>query len=172
MMRRPLAQRLADMTHPEPNSGCWLFTGAVHRDGYGCINVSGKRKAWAHRVAWQVAHGPIPTGKLVCHTCDVRCCVNPDHLFIGTNDDNVNDMLRKQRHARGERNGLSKLTENAVAEIRALYASRTPGKKWGLAELSRKHGVRQTTIDAAAKGKTWRLFSRTTSERLAVVTAP
>lgn len=82
---------------PEPNSGCWLWDGAC--DGqYGVINV-GQRGFTnkAHRVSWRLHRGPIPDGMHVCHKCDVRCCVNPGHLFLGTRQDNMDDMKRKGR---------------------------------------------------------------------------
>jgi hypothetical protein len=89
----------------EGEDGCWLWTGKTDRHGYGEIygDVGGKYKLLAvHRAAWEMVNGPVPKGLCVCHTCDVRHCVNPAHLFVGTNWDNVNDMLRK-RHKRVER---------------------------------------------------------------------
>ena len=82
---------------PEPNSGCWLWFGAL--DGYkkyGCFRV-GKKNLRAHRVSWELYRGSIPKGMQVLHKCDVPPCVNPDHLWIGTQRDNVNDMIRKGR---------------------------------------------------------------------------
>lgn len=76
--------------------GCWLWTGARSTGGYGCLSVGGKQ-ALAHRFSYEMAHGPIPAGKLACHKCDVRCCVNPDHIFIGTHTDNARDRAAKGR---------------------------------------------------------------------------
>jgi len=78
-------------------SGCVEWTGRKDKHGYGLYKIKGKRHL-AHRVSYQQSKGDIPTGLLVCHTCDVRHCVNPDHLFLGTNMDNVKDMLNKNRH--------------------------------------------------------------------------
>lgn len=89
---------------PEPNSGCWLWIGwarsitATCRDMRPYFQVSGKRTL-AYRFAYELYRGPIPSGLMVCHSCDVSLCVNPDHLFVGTNSDNQQDSLRKGRHA-------------------------------------------------------------------------
>src|ERR1700746_1830085 len=81
---------------PEPNSGCWLWTGAVARFGHGSFRHEGKT-AVAHRVAWKLYRGPIPADLQVCHHCDVACCVKPDHLFLGTQKDNLDDCASKGR---------------------------------------------------------------------------
>jgi hypothetical protein len=81
---------------PEPNSGCWLWTACINSRGYGQIRVNGKG-ILAHRLSYELHCGEIPNGKLVCHRCDCRICVNPDHLFIGTAKDNTQDMIAKGR---------------------------------------------------------------------------
>lgn len=85
------------------SDGCWLWTGRQDGVGYGLLHVDGRRTG-AHRLAYRLTRGPIPDGLFVCHHCDVRLCVNPDHLFIGTAGDNMRDCLRKGRHRRGETN--------------------------------------------------------------------
>lgn len=89
--------RFFEKVSPEPNSGCHLWTAHCNREGYGTFKLEGK-KARAHRVAWEIANGPIPDGLHVCHTCDVPECVNPSHLWVGTNTDNMRDCVKKGRH--------------------------------------------------------------------------
>lgn len=115
---------------PEPNSGCWLWTSTVNRTGYGRFDctTSGTRKL-AHRQSWTIHRGPIPDGMWVLHKCDTPSCINPDHLFLGNNRDNMLDMIRKGRGGSstmpkpGEANPHAKLTE---AEVRAIRSDARP----------------------------------------------
>lgn len=116
----PLEQRFELQHTPVPESGCWLWTGATNRSGYGRINVSGS--VWlAHRASWLLHRGENPGAQHVCHKCDTPACVNPDHLFLGDNAVNHADKIAKGRQncARGEASGTSKLTDAQVAAIRA-----------------------------------------------------
>lgn len=94
-----LVDRLDEFSIPEPNSGCQLWVGAVSRHGYGCLTWRMKRLA-AHRAAYECAFGPIPVGMVVCHKCDVPACINPAHLKLGTQRQNIHDMIAKGRHPR------------------------------------------------------------------------
>lgn len=89
-----LRQRFERKIIGEPNTGCWLWLGALDACGYGRIAVSGKNQT-AHRVSWEMAFGQIPAGLHVLHKCDVRCCVNPSHLFVGSHRENMQDAQRK-----------------------------------------------------------------------------
>jgi hypothetical protein len=90
-------QEFWDATMPEPNTGCALWTRSPDKKGYGRLSWNG-RPQQAHRIAYQIANGPIDAGLLVCHRCDTPACVNPEHLFLGTNQQNLVDCVRKGRH--------------------------------------------------------------------------
>lgn len=86
------------------SSGCWLYTGSKSHNGYGHFRI-GRKTFRAHRIAWELAFGAIPEGVRVLHTCDQRACVNPEHLFLGTQLDNMADCKAKGRNARGAGHG-------------------------------------------------------------------
>jgi len=136
---------------PEPDSGCWLWRGHLRPDGYGVLWLSGKAHT-AHRLAWTFFRGEIDPGLLVCHKCDVRACVNPEHLFLGTYLDNARDREKKGRSMRGEKNRSSKLSAEQVSRIKAVLAE---GRMY-TSELAREYGVTSPTISSIARGNTWR----------------
>lgn len=155
---KPVIERVLDKVIPIPFSGCWIFMGAVNHCGYGIIGTGrrGEPTDRAHRITYRHFKGEIPSGKFVCHTCDIPSCCNPDHMFIGTNQDNVNDMVRKKRnsppprnpHVVGSVHPLAKLNEDQVLEIRDLYR-----RGWLQKDLAQQYGVARQTISKIVNNK-------------------
>lgn len=137
-----------------PNN-CWTWTGATNNCGYGMIKVNSKTVMSAHRVAWILFNNSIPTGKCVLHNCDNPSCVNPAHLFIGTQSDNMRDMAAKGRAGTngqfGETSSNSKLT-NAIV----LYIKQYPNYRGSCTELANKFGVVTSTISSIRHNKNWK----------------
>jgi hypothetical protein len=100
----------------QKGTGCWLWMAGRDSWGYGVFWMGG-RQCRANRVCFELTSGPIPEGKQVLHRCDNPQCVNPEHLFLGTNRDNVDDKVAKGRQPRGETNGRAKLSDEQAAEI-------------------------------------------------------
>lgn len=138
----------------EKTAGCWLWRGNKAKRGYGAVEIARadnkRRRIGAHRYSFELAHGTIPNGLIVCHRCDNPACVNPAHLFLGTHADNLADKLSKDRQAKGESNGRAKLNARMVRRIRALSAG---GATRG--ELGRKYGVTDRNIGDIVNFKTW-----------------
>lgn len=136
------------------SNGCWNWTGYKHR-GYGQIRVN-KKQHFTHRYAYELTHGPIPEGMVICHTCDNPACCNPDHLFLGTHADNAADRHAKGRSRsgalRGELSASAKLTAAQVVAIRATYAQGTISQ----AELARRYNVAVSTIYLIVHHKKWK----------------
>lgn len=143
-----LRERLEAHSIPEPNSGCLLWTGAVSSTGYGSLRWKGRTEK-AHRMAWVCRHGSINSALHACHKCDVRSCVNADHLFLGTNADNVADKLAKGRRNGpvGETHGSARFTKEVVRCIRAEAGTHK--------SLGEKYGVSAAAIGAIKRRETW-----------------
>ena len=133
---------------PIPYDGCWLWRGAT-RNGYGTVRYNGKSQS-AHRVVYEITKAPIPEGMFVCHTCDVRDCVNPDHFFLGDGKANMADCVAKGRIAAGERQGHSKLTEAQVLEMRRKRAS---GMSYD--EIAKGYDVIRNTVKRICNRERW-----------------
>lgn len=108
---------------PNSRTGCWLWIGHRNNNGYGTLSLPGQRNKYAHRVSYEVHKGPIPEGMSVCHRCDTPACINPDHLFLGTHQENMQDAAAKGRAKQpAPRGGLAhhnhKLTPEQVRLIR------------------------------------------------------
>lgn len=133
---------------------CWEWTGARRSDGYGRFHpFRHGPSVGAHRFSFTLHCGPIPSGLFVLHTCDNRACVRPDHLFVGTNLDNVRDMFSKGRQSlrHGEFAGRARLTEVNVRDIRQRNAEGV-----GARTLAREFGVSRRAVQQAIQRKTWR----------------
>jgi len=109
-------------------------------------------KDWtAHRLSWWLVYGEIPEGLCVCHHCDTPACVEPTHLFLGTHQDNRDDAVRKSRHARGEKSGHAKLTEQDIIDIRAAIAAGETNLS-----IAKRYPVNDASISNIRIGHTWK----------------
>ena len=151
-MKLTLKERFLAKVSPDPNSGCWLWKGCYFAGGYGRFKLSPSKRCGAHRASWILFRGEIPQGLLVCHKCDIRACVNPEHLFLATHEQNMADMRRKGRARSGERFHAAKLTAAQVRQIKQLLAQ---GQLTHL-QIARQFGVGCGAIAAISCGRTWR----------------
>jgi len=138
-----------DTAHP---SGCWIWTAHKDKGGYGRLRIKGKDRR-AHRFIWEVTFGSIPKGKFVCHHCDTPSCVRLDHLFIGTNQDNMDDKVAKKRQfiPKGILHSQNKLTEENVFTIRALGQQGVRQKN-----IAAKFGISQSQVSLILLRKEWK----------------
>lgn len=134
-----------------PDSGkCWEWQAGITQIGYGHFWFKGRKQS-AHRIAWELTNGEIPNGLYVCHRCDNRKCVNPEHLFLATNQENTMDKVNKGRQAKGQRNGRAKLTIEQVSYIRSRYTQGGISQK----ALGQEMGIGQAQIKRILKGEQW-----------------
>lgn len=155
----PLAVRFEDKIDRRagPNA-CHPWTASINGAGYGQISTGGRagRPDGAHRVAWMLANGPIPDGMLVLHRCDNKLCVNADHLFIGTQKENLDDMDSKGRRVvarnHGEASGVARVSNGDVLEIRRAYDAGEATQ----VQLAERYRVGQSTISSIVLRRTWK----------------
>jgi uncharacterized protein (DUF433 family) len=153
--RKPIAERFWKYVQKGPD--CWIWTAYISPSGYGTLtDYDGvtQRAVHAHRVSYEIHFGPISDGMHVLHRCDNPPCVRPDHLFLGTNSDNVADKVAKDRQRRGESVWISKLREADVREILRRHAA---GDRPG--QLVRDFNVSPPTISDIIHRRTWRHLS-------------
>lgn len=137
--------RFMQYVEPVTESGCWLWTGSlVH--GYGKFSY-GSRATRAHRISYELFVGSVPSDKQVLHRCDVRCCVNPAHLFLGTSQENMTDKTQKGRQAKGVGHGMASLTDDQVRDIRAAVGRQR--------DIAKAFGICQATVYYIKSRKTW-----------------
>lgn len=148
----PIADRFWDKVTKGWPDGCWLWSGTTNLK-YGYLGIARNRKVRAHRFSWELHNGPIPADLHVLHKCDEPSCVNPAHLFLGTQADNNADMYCKGRSnavRNGEDNGFAKLTVAGVREIRRRLAA---GDRQ--VDIAADSGTHQTNVSLIATGRAW-----------------
>jgi hypothetical protein len=152
-------ERFHKNVYPEPNTGCWLWGGTPGKHSrYGSISIKG-RDTPAHIFSYVLHKGEIPKGLCVCHTCDIGFCVNPDHLFLGTHQDNMLDKLKKGRQPKGSEIKSSKLNEEQVIDLRKRYRSNSG---FNQSEEALKIGCHSSTISRVVRGKKWKHLEQET----------
>lgn len=142
-----LASRFEEKVFPDPNTGCWLWGGAIQKNGYGCIGM-GMRTESAHRVSWILHFGDIPNGMHVLHKCDFPPCVNPNHLEIGTHAKNLRDAADRGRHWTGENHPLAVLKNDDVVAIRSSPKTNK--------EISIEYGLCDSHVSQIRTRKLWK----------------
>lgn len=147
--RQPVTERVAAkfLANVDQSGDCWTWTGKTDKDGYGVFYKDGGDFR-AHRVGYEIGHGVSPGDLCVCHHCDNPQCVNPAHMFLGTNAENTADRNAKGRQMRGERQRFAKLCESDVIAIRASMARQV--------DLAAQFGVTQGAISAVKLRHTWK----------------
>lgn len=138
---------------PEPNSGCWLWEGALNSHGYGSVRVGSKIKH-THRISYEIYKGEIPQGLFVLHSCDICCCINPSHLRLGTSSDNAKDRESRGRGVdnRGSNSKRAILDEEKVKEIKSKYKPYVYTKP----ELANEYGVSLSLICKILNNSLWK----------------
>lgn len=148
-----LEDRLKKFVRLDEKTGCLLWTGSTDSGGYGICRVTKKSIPMRmHRVAWEIKNGPAPKNLIFCHTCDNPPCVNPDHLFLGTNKTNAQDRDSKGRQAKGIFHGMAKLSEEEAIRILLDTRSHT--------DIADDFGVSRIAVGDIKRGKRWKHLSQ------------
>ena len=142
-------ERIESKVEKIPEAGCWIWMGATQVRGYGEL-ISHNRKYLAHRASYEAFVGEIPKGMYVCHSCDNVYCVNPAHLFLGTQKQNLQDMASKGRSTRGQRNPMAKLTEEEVKDIKYFLSIGINDS-----DIAKQYEVTRGAINLIKQGKRW-----------------
>ena len=150
---KTLKERFDDKWTPEPNSGRWLWTGAVNPQGYGKMTMGrngNKITKGAHRISFELMKGVIPEGMDICHKCDTPACVNSDHLFAGTRKDNLQDAIKKGLfyRAKGENHGNSIFKELEIKEIRKSNLTQS--------QLAKQYHCSKSAIKHIKRNRVWK----------------
>lgn len=146
----PVEERIMNFINIKEENECWEFVGSKNKDGYGRIGISNGKTESAHRVMFKINKGDIPKDMVVMHICDNTSCCNPNHLILGTQNDNIQDMINKGRFV--QRNTPYKLTEEQMNEIRNKYT----GKRGEKVKLAKEYNVVITTITNILNNKSWK----------------
>lgn len=149
-----------------PNGDCWEWRGSIHYKGYGETRAF-RDKMKAHRASWYAHTGTNPGKMHVCHKCDHRLCVRPDHLWLGTNKDNSDDKIRKGRQARGSASGNAKLNENLVYWMRFVW-----DRGCTHLELSKRLGVSESAVLTTINNTWWKHIKKDYYEKDSIVSFP
>jgi len=152
--KRSFTERFWEKVDKRGEDECWNWIAYIHPSGYGTININ-RKMYFAHRIVWILTRGPILAGQLICHHCDNRICCNPNHLFLGTHQDNANDRDVKGRGKvpdnRGENHGMARLTESEVIKIRNMYGS----GQYTQTELGNIFGIDRRHIGNIVHKRSW-----------------
>jgi hypothetical protein len=147
---KTLAERLWEDVDRREEHECWEWQGNRTNKGYGRFNYL-KKTYFTHRVAWELHNGTIPDGMVICHRCDNRSCCNPAHLFLGTQSENVADMIHKDRNARGKRNTNAKLVDSDIVAIRQLADAGVT-----VSSIAEQYGIAYQTVRRIVRRSGWK----------------
>jgi transposase len=158
--QRPMIEKLNERSKLNTETGCIEWTACKTKAGYGQLSVD-RKMMFTHRLSYEANIGPIPEGLHVLHSCDNPCCINPDHLRVGTPADNAQDKIDRGRILLGEKHGGAKITENDVIEILRLNEFGVSKK-----DLARAFGVSASSISLIVKGINWKHIPRPTPQQI------